>query len=453
MSWLLVYRFSKNSISNLNRFVSKQNPIVGINYRTLLSPSYSCEELWLQQRVNCESLKHITPERYFFELNQRYQQKRPVSAVDVDIYVNSVYKSENQDELEHIVKRFRQSRLTTKTLESTHYAFCRFYLQHDLRQQLLKVLNERVTFGIFPDTYIYNLLMDRSIQDGNLDDAFEIVKLMMLQEDSGNEISKTLALYTLTRLLTEGKFGQKMEKEELKEETVDGDDDDEIEYIRVPYLTNPYFDDHFDLTDRNQIFGKSLYFFGHELSKSNVESDRMVSATAQIIGLVFYQKFDKLKNCLKKMETIEITSEPLEIVSKQIEQCEDDSVKAELTDIRSLLQKMTSTSSKLMTDLIDVRILELPKLETSDIENQKQLFECFENLRVGEIKSQLETLLHAEKLREYEQKKQELDDKKRLYYFFENFPKHEIDFVEAEKRIKEIQQNTTIDEDYIPPEI
>ena len=108
--------------------------------------------------------------------------------MDVDIYINSVYKAENQDELEHIVKRFRSTKLTINTLDSTHHAVCRFYLQNGKRDQLLKVLNERVKYGVFPDTYIYNVTMSQAMNEGNLEEAFEVAKLMMLQEDSGNVI-------------------------------------------------------------------------------------------------------------------------------------------------------------------------------------------------------------------------------------------------------------------------
>jgi hypothetical protein len=50
-------------------------------------------------------------------------------------------------------------------------------------------------------------------------------------------------------------------------------------------------------------------------------------------------------------------------------------------------------------------------------------------------------------------KKKEISEKNRYLFFFENFSKHEIDFVEAEKRIEELKSKTLVDEDYIPPEI
>ena len=127
---------------------------------------------------------------------------------------------------------------------------------------------------------------------------------------------------------------------------------------------------------------------------------------------------------------------------------------AALTVLEELLKQLRpKVCEHRMESLQTSRLEALPKLELADIEEQKKMFELFERHRVEAIQSQLDALVRAEKIREIEAKKLELEKKERLYYFFENFPKHEIDFVEAEKRIKEIQSQTVVDEDYIPPEI
>lgn len=77
----------------------------------------------------------------------------------------------------------------------------------------------------------------------------------------------------------------------------------------------------------------------------------------------------------------------------------------------------------------------------------------FESTRLSAITAQLNRLLAEQRQSEIEQKRGELEAKRRLYYFFENFPQHEIDFVEAERRIAELQANTIVDEDYVPPEV
>jgi hypothetical protein len=87
------------------------------------------------------------------------------------------------------------------------------------------------------------------------------------------------------------------------------------------------------------------------------------------------------------------------------------------------------------------------------MEQMPLLFKEWENLREVALNKQIEDLLREEKSKEILRKKKEISEKNRYLFFFENFSKHEIDFVEAEKRIAELKSKTLVDEDYIPPEI
>ena len=434
--------------------------------RSLLSSAYACEDAWLAQRQQCDSLKHISPSRYFFELNNKYQQRKPVSAVDVDIYLNSLHRAENIDELEHIVRRLRASRETVNTLDSTGHAVCRFYLRHGKRDALLKVLSSRVEFGIFPDHFIANILLDGAVKEGDFEAAFEVVKLMMLQEDAGNEVTQTLALHTLLHLFNNDAVVTSEKKDEESSASAQEDppaeeevDDEDIEYIRVPYLTNAYFDDHFDLTKRAHLFGKSLYFFGLHLpgSASSSQEDRILGATAQIIGLLYYQKWDKLERLLLtkgRLQGQTISEEAVKVALKlQQEETTDEKKKAIISSVVSRVQSLPKSSSESLSSLMAVRLAALPSLEAADIAAQQALFARFESTRLSAITAQLNRLLAEQRRSEIEQKQGELEAKRRLYYFFENFPQHEIDFVEAERRIAELQANTIVDEDYVPPEV
>ncbi|KAH9393477.1 Mitochondrial 28S ribosomal protein S27 [Tyrophagus putrescentiae] len=433
--------------------------------RSLLSSAYACEDAWLAQRQQCESLKHISPSRYFFELNNKYQQRKAVSAVDVDIYLNSLHRAENIDELEHIVRRLRASRETVNTLDSTGHAVCRFYLRHGKRDALLKVLNSRVEFGIFPDHFIANILLDGAVKEGDFEAAFEVVKLMMLQEDAGNEVTRTLALHTLLHLFNnDAVLTSEKEKGEDQHEDPPAEeeevDDEDIEYIRVPYLTNAYFDDHFDLTKRAHLFGKSLYFFGlHVAGSANAaEEDRILGATAQIIGLLGTSWSD----CCSPRDVFKgqtISEEAVQVALKlqaqeESQETTDEKKKAIISSVVSRVQSLPkSTSERSLSSLMAVRLAALPSLEAADIAAQQALFARFESTRLSAITAQLNRLLAEQRRSEIEQKRGELEAKRRLYYFFENFPQHEIDFVEAERRIAELQANTVVDEDYVPPEV
>lgn len=388
-------------------------------------------------------------------MNSKYQQKKPVSAIDVDIFVNSLKSPESELELKYIIKKFRQTPKTVDTLDSTHHAFCRYYINNEKLDELMEILNNRVEFGIFPDVYTYNILLDKCIKEEKWDHCFNIVKLMMLQEDSGNEITKTLSLFVLNRLLSDGKFGPKEPVEMASEDNSEKDED--IEYIRVPFLRNYYFDDHFDLTNRDHIFGKCWYFFARELEKSSShDDDDILANTGMIIGLVFYQKWEQLNNLISRLSSnkkFKILSELEELIKNHIELFKNVSAHEELLKVKSRLEECTeSITSVSLSKLIDKRIVNLPKNETIDKEQMVQMFEQFQQNRIKKLNEQMERLYQEQLQKEIEENKLEYEKKKRLYYFFENFSKHEIDFVEAEKQINEIRSKTVVEEDYVPPE-
>lgn len=63
--------------------------------------------------------------------------------------------------------------------------------------------------------------------------------------------------------------------------------------IRLFWLRNPYFDDHFDLTDPNHLAGKTLALAGKEV----IENESL-SNSLMILGWALYGKWDKVYNLL-----------------------------------------------------------------------------------------------------------------------------------------------------------
>ncbi|KAF7490195.1 28S ribosomal protein S27 [Sarcoptes scabiei] len=444
---------------NLERkFVTKTLRLMRISSRTLLSPNYYCNEQWKNRIEQDETLRQISTERYFFELNQKFAQKKSVSAVDVDLFINSLELPESQDELEHILKKFRKTSRTTDTLESTHHAVCRFYLSHSKISDLLNILNNRIEYGIFPDLYTYNMLLNECILQEKFDQALDVVKLMMLQEDGGNEITKTLAMFVMTKFLNEIIDGKRNSIDPIQAEKKDEnvEEDEEIEYIRVPYLTNSYFDDHFDLTDRNHIFGKSLHYFGEELLKTSTnDSDKLLARTSMIIGLIFFEKWDRANSLLQSFsETNASVSKDLILILKQLSHSiESEVIRKELDNILDRFSKFDKIlDEKSIDELLSNRVRLLSEQEPEDIMQMGSLMENFKKIRIETLNDQMEQLIQRQRKLEIENQFADLERKKKLYYFFENFPKHEIDFARAEKRIKEIRSKTIVEEEYVPPE-
>ena len=67
----------------------------------------------------------------------------------------------------------------------------------------------------------------------------------------------------------------------------------EITYIPVDYISIPYYDDHFDITNERVLLGKAVYNVGKEL-------DSVVGRSLQLIGLGLWEKFSKANSLLEK---------------------------------------------------------------------------------------------------------------------------------------------------------
>ena len=393
---------------------------------------------------------------FFTELSQRYLRKLKVGAVDIDMFANVVTGEEQLEELQHLLYKLRRTMSTKDTLESTHHAVCRVFLRCNAADRLMDMICDRIGYGIFPDKFCYNMLMDDFIEKKHFKSAAKVASLMMFQEDVGNEISKILGLYSVHMYLRDEQrqdwFDEgQVEITETKSENVDEDD---IEYVRVPVIRNPYFDDHFDLKEPNHIIGKTLYYFGKEF-------DDILGRSYLIYGLVLYEKWKKAIDLLKKFLNNSNDKIILEEIFSKIskfttELPEDYSNKESVDELMNLLNTMKENGKISDEDLHELMIAKLKNikdLEQHDISEMPLMFEKWNDAREKALQSQMDKLLIEEKKKEIEEKKKQLAEKERLLFFFESFAKHEIDFTEAEKLIAEMKSKTQVEEEYIPPEV
>lgn len=335
--------------------------------RPFLSEAYRCEEAW-NRRLESPLLQKIEPMTMFAELDQKYGSVGKVSAVDVDIFVNSVNDNFYVDEVMRTLHNLRQSTETTNILDSTHHAAIRYFLQHDFIQELHEVLSDRLNYGIFPDYFDYNMLMDHFLKKRDYASAAKIASLVMLQEDAGHPITNALCIYACHMYLENPDDWKKPEipqdtsKEEIK--------------IRVGYVRNPYFDDHFDLTDPRDLVGKTLSFQGKHRTDA-------LGRTCQLRGLILYKKYDDVLKLIKEwLETIQdkiVHEEVFELISKDNSNLQDQDIeKFKLVDASLLLlkekQNLKENLIKTMENLIRAVVKE--KAE-EDISKQCQVMKTF----------------------------------------------------------------------------
>ncbi|KAG1652901.1 28S ribosomal protein S27, mitochondrial [Nymphon striatum] len=160
---------------------------------------------------------------YYTELDKKLTQGY-LDPIDLDSFANNITKEDQLYELEDLIHRFRRTPQTISILPSTFHATIRSFLQYKDSKSLLRILQDKHNYGIFPDKFCYNILMDYFIKENNFKDAVKIVKLMMLQEDVGDDISISLAFYSCYKLIQESMPSPYVKKKKQVEEEVDEDD-------------------------------------------------------------------------------------------------------------------------------------------------------------------------------------------------------------------------------------
>jgi len=381
----------------------------------------------------------------------------PVEAIDVDIFVNLAHDKEHLSECMHFLKSFRKTRRTAYTLESTPHAICRLFIKFDEIEELISIIEQRIEYGIFPDLFCFNMLMDYLLKKQDYRNAARVAIQLMLQEDFSNLISNILAVNSVYSYLStpnrEYLYGAerlaKEEEQKAAESESQNDDDEDVTYVRVPYLRNPYFDDHFDITNPIHLCGKTLWLIGRTF-------DSVLGRSLQIIGLAYYNKWKEANDLISQFKSHVkfnlLVKEVIETVSLILESLPEPNEDASNL-LNNLKESESLFSNETLSSLIKSKMEEIPNLEQADIDAMKLNFEKWSIKRDDAIKEQLDNLMKEEKIKEIKQKRKELVEKEKRLYFFENFAKHEMDFVDAEKRIAELKTKAMIDEEYFPPKI
>ncbi|KAI1301728.1 28S ribosomal protein S27, mitochondrial [Halotydeus destructor] len=423
--------------------------------RTFLSSSYACDDAW-KLRLNQPLLKNVKPDSFFTEISQRYAKKYKVGAVDIDLFAHVVTRAEQLDELEHLLLKLRKTRRSADTLESTHHAVCKAYIALDATDRLLKLLLNRIGYGIFPDAVCYNILLDHYIVEKDFLSAAKVASLVMQQEDANNQITNRLALYAVYKYVIDAEkqpWSDQTDESAQPAAAEDDEDEEDVQYIRVPRLRNPYHDDHFDITNGDHMCGKTLRFFGKQF-------DDVAGRSCQLLGLALHEKWNNASDLVatmnkgsgsEKLFSKNSTEKIRELVNALGDDYEE---KQAAVNLVSMLDKVSGrVSEDQLETLLHEKLSALPQLETKDIEELRSKFVDFDKKREVAVKAQLRELLRDERIKEINAKRRELDEREKLLFFFENYSKHEMDFANAQERMKDLKLQSHIEEEYIPPKV
>ncbi|XP_011695000.1 PREDICTED: 28S ribosomal protein S27, mitochondrial-like [Wasmannia auropunctata] len=430
--------------------------VTRVQRRPFLSEAYRCEEAW-SRRLESPLLQRIDPRTMYVQLDQKYGNVGKVSAVDVDIFVNSVTDGQYVDEVIKILHNLRQSVEATSILDSTHHAAIRYLLRHDYVQELHEVLNDRLNYGIFPDHFDCNVLMDHFAKRKDYASAAKVASLVMLQEDSDHPVTNALCLYSCHRYLENTDDWK-------KPEPPPADTSEEVK-VRVPYLRNPYFDDHFDLTDPRDLVGKTLSFLGKHRADAT-------GRTCQLRGLILYKKYDDVLSLMKKWsETMRdkiVYEEVFELISKDNSGLQDqDAEKFKLVEAQlSVLKEKNNLKGSFTEALEDLVKAVVNEEAEKDISKQCQTYLDWERERTSVLEAQMKAIDRERRISNIEKIKKDLETKEQLLTFFDKEEEIElqIEKIEEDERrederiramphsAKKLRKLVTT-ESYIPPDV
>jgi len=418
-----------------------------------LSDSYDCKDAWTK-RLESPIISKVNADDLLFEMDKRYTQDKVVSAIDVDLFVHRVDSVESVEEVEELVHRLRKSPATSSTLPSTLHAVNRLYIETGRFDDLLRLLNDRMNYGLFLDNYLSNLLMDKFLAEENYKNVAKIASLHMLQEDFGPPLTQLYCLYgTLKYLETPPSEPWEPEpapdpRETSREETK----------IKVKFLRQPGFDDHFDLTNENHILGKILALVSMNLVEV---SDEVFKRSLELYGWALYDKWEKVDNMLRMASSkqwkysSEVIAKVLELAESQLKVIESSETKSlpppklkrypgmnlDPVSVSKLFAFLNRPDySKVIPQVItalkgeQISKTDLPiiptaekllkeavaKYEQSIVDEQLKTYEEWEQVRSDVLTEQIRQYRNEQRLMEIEKQKKELQEREEVIFFFDN---------------------------------
>lgn len=329
--------------------------------RNFLTNDYRCTESW--DTINSSPIiNKINLNDFYNQLDINYSSKGSISAIDIDIFAHAVKETDHLDELKDLLHKLRLSAETGNMLQSTHHATIRNFIKFGYIQELVEILKDPLNFGVFLDDYTANILLDELLKSEKYELAANVASLVMLQEEFTNELTCNLCQYACYKYITNYTVPEPAPTEDPKKKKVE-----EIK-IRVKFLRNPYFDDHFDIKDSLVLAGKSLAWI------SDQRHDNL-NNNLQIIGWMIFRKYEKLLafcNHVSNLPASKIFPEVINLLEKA------KSVESENTErldkCIGILSKMEQNSDVNLEESLKFLIENaINKVQNKDIQMQKQV--------------------------------------------------------------------------------